>query len=320
MALLSSVRRKLRKARQVGVRTAISNSWAQVLFRWGPRMEWAGMQILPTHYYSPVPSVKQLLSDPSILREPSDLLGIDLDLPGQLETVAKLAAFRSEVSGLDPYADFERRSTGEGYGVADAEILYAWIRANRPKRIIEVGSGVSTHYAAAALVANAAAGSPGRLTCVEPYRWQGLAELGRDGVEVQVLKQFVQDVDFAEFERLEPGDVLFIDSSHVVKVGSDVNFLFLEVLPRLRPGVVVHVHDIPLPFEFVSPEIIEQEHMFWNEVAILRALLMFNDRFAIRLASFWMAREHPDALAEAVPSLRATGTVSPSSIWIERVR
>lgn len=317
---LNALRRKVRKARQVGLRSAARAAWSAQLFKWGPRMEWAGLQALPVHYYSPIPSLRDLADRPDALEVPSDLPGIELSHERQMATVAELASWRDEVVGLDPYADFERRSAGEGYGVADAEILYAWLRQTKPGRIIEIGSGVSTHYAVAAMKVNAAEGHVGRITCVEPFRWQGLEALGGSGVEVSVLKQLVQTVPLAEFEALGAGDVLFIDSSHIVKVGSDVSFLFLEVLPRLAVGVVTHIHDIPLPFEFVTPETVTREHMFWNEVAMLRAFLMFNDRFEIRLSSHWMATNHDEALANAVPSLRTAGTVKPTSIWIERVR
>ncbi len=281
-------------------------------------MEWAGFQVLPAHYYSPVPSLRELARRPETLRQPSELRGIDLSLEEQQRTIEMLAPFAQEVAALEPYEVFEQRSSGEGYGVADAEILYAWLRATRPKRVIEVGSGVSTHYTAAALTRSASDGAPATLTCIEPFRWHGLQELNGPGLTVEVLRSMVQDVDLGVFESLERDDVLFIDSTHVVKSGSDTSFLFLEVLPRLKPGVVVHVHDIPLPFEFVDPDIIMREHMFWNEVAILRAFLMFNREFSIRLASFWLAHYHPEHLSQAVPSLSRPGVISPSSIWIQR--
>jgi predicted O-methyltransferase YrrM len=308
----------VRKARQVGLKAAARQGYTELLYRWGPRMEWAGFQVLPSHYYSPVPSLRELRRRPQALTEPSMLRGIDLSLDGQLPAIDMLAPFAAEIAELEPYAAFEQRSSGEGYGVADAEILYAWLRATRPRRVVEVGSGVSTHYAVAALARTAQDGHPAALTCIEPFRWHGLETLGRAGVEVDVVRSMVQEVDLNVFESLERNDVLFIDSTHVVKSGSDTSFLFLEVLPRLAPGVVVHVHDIPLPFEFVHPDVILREHMFWNEVAMLRAFLMFNSEFSIRLASFWLAHYAPDQLRRAVPSLPAEGVIAPSSIWIQR--
>ncbi len=315
---LRGVRRKARKARHVGFRAAGRQAYTEALYRWGPRTEWAGFQILPAHYYSPVPSLRELARRPETLRRPSELRGIELSLESQLRTIEMLEQFAQEVTTIEPYEVFEQRSSGEGYGVADAEILYAWLRATRPSRMIEVGSGVSTHYAAAALARSAADGSPATLTCIEPFRWHGLQALNGPGLEVEVVQSMVQDVDLTVFESLERDDVLFIDSTHVVKSGSDTSFLFLEVLPRLKPGVIVHVHDIPLPFEFVDPDVIMREHMFWNEVAILRAFLMFNSEFTIRLASFWMAHYHPEYLRRAVPSLLREGVIAPSSIWIQR--
>jgi len=304
----------------MGVRAATKQGYTQLLFRVGPSMEWAGFQVLPTHYYSPVPSLRALRGDPAVLNEPSTLPGIDLAVDRQREMVDRLAEFADEVAALDAYEAVEGRSSGEGYGVADAEILYTWLRATKPKRMIEVGSGVSTHYAAMALAANGATGEVATLTCIEPFRWHGLRDLATEHVHVEVVRSLVQDVELSVFEQLEPGDLLFIDSTHVVKSGSDTGFLVLEVLPRLAPGVVVHIHDIPLPFEFVNPDVILREHMFWNEVALIRAFLMFNETFAVSLASFWMAREQPDVLRRAVPSLGRPGVVPPCSLWIERVR
>jgi predicted O-methyltransferase YrrM len=302
----------------MGFRAAARQGYTELLYRWGPRLEWAGLQVLPAHYYSPVPSLRELRARRDLLVGPSELRGIDLTLEGQRSAIDMLAPFAAELSALEPYETFEQRSSGEGYGVADAEILYAWLRATKPSRVIEIGSGVSTHYTAAALARSAGEGVAASLTCVEPFRWHGLDALASPGVNVEVLRSLVQDVDLTVFEALESGDVLFIDSTHVVKTGSDTSFLFLEVLPRLRPGVVVHVHDIPLPFEFVDPDIVLREHMFWNEVSMLRAFLMYNSEFSIRLASFWMAHYAPEHLGRAVPSLSRTGVIHPSSIWIQR--
>ena len=196
---LRGVRRKARKARQVGIRAASRQACTEAIYRWGPRMEWAGFQVLPAHYYSPVPSLRSSLGDPRRCGNRRSCRGIDLSLEEQQRTIEMLAPFAQEVAALEPYEVFEQRSSGEGYGVADAEILYAWLHATRPKRVIEVGSGVSTHYTAAALTRSASDGAPATLTCIEPFRWHGLQELNGPGLTVEVLRSMVQDVDLGVF-------------------------------------------------------------------------------------------------------------------------
>jgi hypothetical protein len=315
----STLKRRARKAREIGLRSAAGRGWAQLWFAVGPRLEFLGIQALPVHYYSPIPSLRDLRRRTSVLSEPSALVGIDTNDDAQTAFITQLATVADEVRALPSYADFERRSPGEGYGVGDSQILYSWVRTHKPRHVVEIGSGVSTHYIVEALRRNADDGTRSTLTCVEPYRWQGLDRLGDERVKVDVRRTIVQDLDLSFFETLEAGDLLFIDSSHVVKVGSDTSFLILEVLPRLAPGVFVHVHDIPFPYAFVDIEIALAEHMFWNEVAMLQAFLSFNQHYSVRLMSFWLSETNRDLMMRAAPSLEDPHVV-PSSLWLERVR
>jgi hypothetical protein len=111
--------------------------------------------------------------------------------------------------------------------------------------------------------------------------------------------------------------VLFIDSSHVVQVGGDVTHLFFQVLPRLAPGVVVHLHDIFLPREYPRAWVMEQ-HRFWTEQYLLQAFLRFNREFEILLSAGWLSAHHPEALAAAIPSWDAERS-RPGSFWMRRV-
>jgi hypothetical protein len=116
------------------------------------------------------------------------------------------------------------------------------------------------------------------------------------------------------FERLEAGDILFIDSSHVVKTGSDVNYLFLEVLPRLKPGVVIHVHDIFLPHEFPKAWVMDL-HLFWTEQYLLQAFLTHNAEFEVLFANAYMGARHQTEMQRTFPRSQWWGG---GSFWLRR--
>src|SRR5262249_44163017 len=124
----------------------------------------------------------------------------------------------------------------------------------------------------------------------------------------------IQEIDLEFFSQLGSGDVLFIDSSHTVKIGSDVNYLFLEVLPRLRPGVIVHVHDIFMPFEYRRDWVLD-EFRFWTEQYILQAFLTFNSEFDVLLANSYLNHYHQQELKAAFPSLSSWAS---GSFWMRR--
>ena len=159
------------------------------------------------------------------------------------------------------------------------------------------------------------------ITCIEPFPYPALK--GMRGIEI--LEREVQEVDVSEFERLEAGDVLFIDSSHVVKIDGDVPYLLLEVLPRLRKGVIVHVHDIPFPYNVPYPPQLwvfgQQWPSFWTEAMLLQAFLSFNDAFEI-LLSTPLLRHFDEPFLSAHISDYETVQRNPntfSSIWLRRV-
>ena len=160
----------------------------------------------------------------------------------------------------------------------DAYAYYGLVRDLRPRRVIEVGSGWSSLVLARALTANS---EPCEVTLVEPQPdWSVLGELPEGW---QVLQHVVQDVDLALFEQLQSGDVLFYDGSHCVRTGSDVNWIFFEVLPRLPAGVWFHVHDIAWPSDY-AVEWVFDEGLSWNEQYFLQAFLMNNSAYRVRLA------------------------------------
>jgi SAM-dependent methyltransferase len=188
------------------------------------------------------------------------------------------------------------------------------IRRFRPARILEIGCGYSTLLSAQALLKNRDDGAPGELLGCDPYPH----EVVRDGVPglTRLIPAAAQDLPTEEFDRLRRNDILFIDSSHVLKIDSDVQRLYLDVLPRLAPGVLVHVHDIFLPREYPREWVMELRR-FWTEQYLLQAFLAFNTAWEVLWAGSYMHLRHPDLLEAAFPSYDRRRRW-PGSFWLRR--
>jgi hypothetical protein len=267
----------------------------------------------PGHFHSPVPDLDEVRRrDHEIFDRRPELTGVDLRDDDQLALVARLAAYVADQPfGAEPRDGLRYHFDNDYFGWGDGLVLHCMLRHLRPARVLEVGSGFSS-----ALMLDTAErflDPAPALVFVAPYpdRLGGLLREG-DRDRVTLLAQPVQAVDRAVFDRLEPGDVLFIDSSHVSKIDSDVNLLLLEVVPRLPAGVHVHVHDIVWPFEYARKWVYQGRA--WNEAYLLRALLVGNPRLRITFWSSYLAACHQDAVAAALPGwLRDSGT----SMWLE---
>lgn len=294
--------------------TALAPFIARLLRRWTrdaitarklfPLFEKLGVHVTRAHFYQPIPELRTLR--PELWDKPSEAIGIDFREEAQLALLRELAAYAPELD------DVPWNRTGDSYhfnngafGGVDAFALYGLIRHLRPRLVIEVGAGWSSLLTERALARN----GEGSLRCIEPYPEPWLKG------SFEVIRAQVEDLGVAPFADLQANDILFIDSSHVVKIGSDVNFLFLEVLPRLAPGVVVHLHDVFLPYEMPKSWVLEQ-HIFWNEQYLLQAFLMFNRAFEVLLASHFLERRHQDALKAAFPKSPWFGG---GSFWMRRV-
>ncbi|MEO8367045.1 MAG: class I SAM-dependent methyltransferase [Pseudoxanthomonas sp.] len=197
------------------------------------------------------------------------------------------------------------------FGWLDAKALFVLLRAWRPTRVIEVGSGHSSLLMAD--VNQRFHGGNMHITCIEPYPETFLQEADC-GID-RLIQAKVQDVPLEEFDALAAGDVLFIDSSHVSKAGSDVNHLFFEVLPRLASGVRIHIHDVFLPFEYPRDWLLEQGRS-WNEQYLLQALLMYNPVFAILFGSSYSAWKYPELMHHTI--VAAEAAAGGGSLWIEK--
>ncbi len=287
-----------------------------------------GLTVIPNHFYWPVPDLRELeardwASDPS----PA---GLDLNLDKQRFLAQKvIASYQSEWTFSDHSTSAVEYHYNNGFfETVDAEVAYSLVRHFKPKRIVEVGGGFSTRILAAALQANRTAGHKGELFTIEPFPNPAL-----EGITT-LIAQRVQDVDLNLFLSLEDGDILFLDSSHVVSVGSDVVREYLEILPRLQAGVLIHAHDIFLPSDYPRDAVLSKL-CFWSEQYLLQAFLAFNPRFEVIWGSSAMQQFHPGVLRAVFPQWehsysRITNAtrqflptadgdrVWPSSFWMRR--
>lgn len=268
----------------------------------------------PGHFYSPIPSVEDIDRAVAPRQSADPLLGIDLREEEQLRLLQRLAKFYPEIPfPNDRSKRFRFAFDNPSFSWCDAIILFCMIRELRPRRIIEVGSG---HTSCLILDTNELFFGGGiDCTFVEPYP-ELLLQLLRPGEvgQTNIIAQKLQDTDPAIFASLGQNDILFIDSSHVAKAGSDVHALFFNILPALSPGVVVHLHDIFARFEYPADWL--REGRGWNEQYLLRAFLQFNTHFRIKLFTGHMLLRHPDFFHQHMPNcFRNAG----GNFWMERV-
>jgi predicted O-methyltransferase YrrM len=235
----------------------------------------------PGHFYSPWPDKDDAARHLEKIGRSGlkPLQGVAIDDERIKDTWNTLLPFmRTAPFQDDANAQHRYHRLNDFYSYGDGTVYYGLIAQMRPKRIIEIGSGFSS---ALALDARDHLGLNTHLTFIEPYPTV-LKKLLRPGDEktVTLLQQKVQHVDLSHFEALEAGDILFVDSSHVVKTGSDVCFEVFDILPVLNPGVLIHFHDVFHPFEYPGEWVLKDQRA-WNELYLLRAFLMYNSRFDV---------------------------------------
>jgi hypothetical protein len=259
----------------------------------------------PGHYYSPIPEMSEVEARQEQLfdRRRQEVPGIDLREPEQLDWLETCRDGLAEAPSQWRRYKLDNAFFSNG----DACVAMAMLRHVRPARVIEVGSGFSS--AAMLDASDGWLGGQVRFTFIEPYPERLLGVLGAQAGDHEVVIDQVQNVPASRFLALRANDILFIDSSHVAKIGSDVNYLIAEVLPALAAGVIVHVHDIFWPFEYQQRFV--RHGWAWNEAYMLRAFLQFNARFEIVYFADFIAQCHPERVE---PALRDVG-----SLWL-RVR
>jgi predicted O-methyltransferase YrrM len=272
-----------------------------------------GLQVVPKTFYSPIPDLSAL--PPDIWDRRSELRGIHFDLDEQLEWIeANLATAMQEFAPTEHATGRPGEYTlaNDSYGRVGADLLHGVVRGLRPRRIVELGSGQSTLVLAGAAARNAQDGVETELRTFDPF--PSVVRRGLRGLAALEPVR-AQDVPLEVFTALEAGDVLFVDTTHTVKIDSDVNRIVLDVLPALAPGVLVHVHDIFLPYEYPR-ELAERSSLHWAEQYLLQAFLAGNRDYEVLAATYALCRDRPDAMRRLAPTWRPGATAS--ALWLRR--
>jgi len=278
-----------------------------------------GVLPVAAHFYQPIPNLKDL-EERNIWELISPMNGIEWDISHFIEYLKELSEYASECSWPNEPTgnpmDFHINNTCFSYGCATA--LHSMIRKYKPKRIIEVGSGNSSKVIAAAITANReeSIGYSVNYSIIDPY---SDIDVSIFPAGTELIKQAVERMDVGFFDSLEKNDLLFIDSSHTCKIGSDVNFEILDVLPTLKEGVFVHFHDIELPNEYSKTyAYLPTFRMFWTEAYLLQAFLIGNKDWEILLPLSWFQRNNAELFRELFPKGNDAVLWGSSSFWIRR--
>ena len=277
-----------------------------------------GFHPVRLHYYQPIPRYETVPE--SAFDEPARLPGFAIDTQKVQTTLRELGSFGDEANWpREPRPPGEYTAANDNFGFSSAALLHAFIRAHGARKVVEIGGGFSSLISLAALARNH--GPSGfEFVCVEPYPPAWLEQaIARAGASAKLIRQPAERLDPAMLADLGENDILFIDSSHCVRLASDVNFLFLQVVPRLRPGVIVHVHDIYIPYEYPRSHFFGPNKLFWNEQYLLQALLTDNPRLEVILPAFMAQKDMAEAFAAAFPHFDPSMDRTSSSFWL-RVR
>ncbi|MGH2588015.1 MAG: class I SAM-dependent methyltransferase [Dehalococcoidia bacterium] len=280
---------------------------------------------MPKHYYTPVPDYTWLRHNPAAWMGRAPMTGVHWDTGEQARWLAEICGpYVGEVAGLHLYDTVTRSRVGPGYGPIESQVLHCFIRSACPRRVVEIGSGASTAFMLAAAARNAGEGrQETAFTCIEPYPKPAFRHLKN----ITHIKQPCQQVPEAVFAQLQAGDLLFVDSSHAVKIGSDVLRIYLDVIPKLPPGVYIHIHDIYLPYLYSRHAL--SNYFGWEETALVLALLTNNSRCAVRCCLSALHYDAAEELKHLLPDYRpqrnregldastSEGDHFPSSLWLQ---
>jgi hypothetical protein len=291
--------------RKSWVRTTLSSLFETV-------QERLGVSVTPSHFYFPVPKLRSLRNKDWGARQPC--AAIDFRFADQLERLnTELLPFAPEWS----FADHQNGSKSEFhfnngfFEHVDAEVAYSFVRQRKPRRVVEVGCGNTTLLLTAAIRKNAAEGFPCEMHGIDPHPSVFLKE-GVPGL-TRLIEEPVQRAPVDLFRALEENDILFIDSSHVVSIDSDVVYELLNILPELKPGVLVHFHDIFAPLDYPE-KFVKKNLCFWGEQYLLEAFLSFNSEFKVLWAGSAMQQHHAEVLRNAFPGWEGSFARMPSPL------
>ena len=328
---LRRMRYALRKLPDTTVVRYVNRGLLKVVLKF-IRIDSGSVKIFNTHglnvslvsdFYSPLPLITSLEKNVSRWFKPSSLCGINYDLKYMQEKLAYLTSnYFSEYENLFFYNEISKKIYGPGYPFLDSMLLYFMIRDIKPKNYIEIGSGVSTYICSLAAKENEKTGSYLDITCIDPYPQENLYKIPK----AKVFKDEIQNIDIDFFDQLHEGDILFIDSTHILKIDGDVPYLYLEIIPRLENGVIIHIHDIHFPYNIPYPPQYyifgNKRPVFWNEAMLLQAFLSYNDSYKIIMSLPLLRYFCEDTLKEHISNYQAIDQnhayTHNGSIWIEK--
>ena len=276
------------------------------------RKAFAAIGVFPirNHYYEP-----QLTYADGFDATKKRNLPLDFDIERQLHALAELS-YGEELKDLHRHAGHDQAEffiNNGNFGAGDAELYYLMIRNTKPKKIIEIGSGFSTLLAAEAIRKNKAEGVNTQFTCIEPFEKPWLEKLP----EINLVRQRVEELDTALFVSLQENDILFIDSSHIIRPENDVLFIYMQLLPLLKPGVIIHVHDIFSPRHYRQDWLTEM-FRFWNEQYLLEAFLYSNEKFKILYSLNYLKNDCYKETSTVL--IHLTPEDEPSSFWLQKMK
>jgi predicted O-methyltransferase YrrM len=284
-----------------------------------------GLNILPLHFYSGIPDIRELRKT-DYWKKPRSMIGVKgIDIQSQLAFVQECCSegLISRQKWLNIYERSCSENGGAGFGRVEADFLFCFICSKQPGKIIQIGAGLST---AVILLAAGEAGYTPEIICIDPYPNQFLQRAHRLGA-IELIPEKAQNVSLELLTKMGENGFLFIDSTHTVKPGSEVNYLILEILPRLPPGSWVHFHDIYFPYDY--PRDIMCTNLFFpNESVLLHAFLISNQSYILRASLSILHYESPKELKTFLPNYQASENVHgmaasdgdfPSSAYLQAI-
>jgi len=258
------------------------------IFKLGLRFK---LIILPDHYYIPIANILELQKNKS-WRKKSKLKGIDFNIKKQIKNLNTII-YPERKNYIDGkiYNEAQKNGYGQGFGKIEAQALYAITKNLKPSKIIEIGSGSSTYCMLKAGAKN--------ITCIDPFPSQILKKQKK----IKLIEKNVQNIDVKKFQSLNKNDFLIIDSTHTLKIGSDVSYIYLEILPQLQEGVIVMIHDIYFPYNYQRDA--DKSMYQWMETQILQAFLINNPKIEILFCLSYLHYLKPNFLKKIFPSYKA---------------
>lgn len=270
----------------------------------------------PGHFYSVIPNIDEIKKDEAKIWKGLDvdsIEGVDLNTNVQLELTKKISEFYDKLPFTEEPSEVLRYNFNNPYYLhTDGIVLYGMMRFIKPKHIIEVGSGYSS--ALMLDVNDKFFNNSIKFTFIEPYpnRLNSILK-PTDKNTVAIIENRVQDISLEHFISLKANDVLFIDSTHVSKCGSDVNYILFEILPVLNKGVYIHFHDVFFPFEYPKEWVFKGYN--WNENYMLRAFLMHNKNYEIKHFAHYLHTHHKDVYRDMPLAYKNTG----GNLWLMKI-